>query len=182
MIKLLLLFNCLSLYPRDCTVDNIYNYSVATIEGTNISLNNFQGKKILLITLPITRNDNSVSLLHSLDSLYNLHSNSLVIIGTPSFEDGYNIDIKEDLKLWYRSILHQNIIITDGLYTRKSSGSRQDSLFTWLTDKTKNGHFDNDIIGPEQKFFVWHDGELTALMGSQSKIGGRTMNSLLQAE
>lgn len=161
-------------------VESIYTHSVISIEGVNKPLSAYQGKKILIMTLPIQQNASNDSLLHSLDSIRNIYSDSLVIIGVPSYEDGFTPSLKASLTQWYRTILHQDIIITDGLYSRKTSGTQQHPLFRWLTDKNKNGHFDKDVNGPRNKFFVWKDGELTGVVGAQTRIGGNTMHSLLQ--
>lgn len=90
--------------------------------------------------------------------------------------------MKDSLKQWYRSILSMDVIVTEGMYTRKTSGSQQHPLFKWLTDKSKNNHFDNDVTGPRDKFIVWSDGELTGVLGAQIRIGGSTLNSLLQEQ
>jgi glutathione peroxidase len=179
MLKLILIFSSFFLTGAVC-VESIYTNSVITIEGTNKPLTNYRGKKILVITLPIQQNSSNDSLLHSLDSLRSAYSGSLIIIAVPSYEDGYTATIKASLKQWYRSILSIDVIVTEGMYTRKSSGSQQHPLFKWLTDKTKNNHFDKDIGGPRNKFIVWTDGELIGVLGAQTKLGGSTVNELLQ--
>lgn len=179
MSKLLLIISCFFLMSSVC-VESIYTHSVTSIEGTNKPLNAYQGKKLLIVTLPIQQNPSSDSLLHSLDSIRMVYAGSLVIIGVPAYEDGYTAAMKESLKQWYRSILNMDIIVTEGLYTRKTSGSQQHPLFKWLTDKNRNDHFDEDVNGPKNKFIVWTTGELIAVLGPFTKIGGNTINALLQ--
>jgi len=162
--------------------ESIYTLSVTSIEGVNKPLNAYQGKKILLITLPVHRTNSNDSLLRSLDSLRNSYNGSLIIIGTPSYEDGYRDSLKNSLKQWYRSFLSMNIVVTKGMYTRKTSGNQQHILYRWLTDKSKNNHFDKDIYGPKEKFVVWTNGELVGVLGPYSKIGGSTLNNLLQGQ
>ena len=163
-------------------VESIYSHSVTTIEGVNKPLNAYQGKKIFIMTLPINRNSSNDSLLHSLDSLRNVFGSSLVIIATPSYEDGYSTAIKDSLKQWYRSKLSMDIIVTEGMYTRKTSGNQQHALFRWLTDKNRNDHFNKDVLGPKSKFIVWTDGELVGVLGAPVKIGSSTINNLLQSQ
>lgn len=163
-------------------IESIYSHSVISIEGVNKPLSAYQGKKILIVTLPIQQNASNDSLLHSLDSLQVSYADSIVIIGVPSYEDGYTSTIKTSLTQWYRSILNQAIVITEGLYTRKTSGSQQHPLFKWLTDRNKNGHFDKDVEGTRDKFFVWKDGELTGVLGAQTRIGSSTIRDLLEGQ
>jgi glutathione peroxidase len=161
---------------------SVYTYSVTTIEGINKPMSAYTNKKILVITLPIQQNSSNDSLLRSIDSIRAAYATTLQIIAVPSYEDGYTPALKNQLKQWYRSILGMNIIVTEGMRTRKTSGSQQHSLFKWLTKKEKNDHFDQDVAGPRHKFFVWTDGELTAAMVAQTRIGGTTMNTLLQGQ
>lgn len=168
------------LLPNTSWEETIYSHSITTIEGVNKPLAAYQGKKILIVTLPTQQNSSNDSLLHSIDSLQTVHDSSLVIIAVPSYEDGYTPAIKESLKQWYRSILNMDILVTEGFYTRRISGGQQHSLFKWLTNKIRNGHFDKDVEGPRSKFFVWTNGELVGVLGAPTRIGGSTMNSLLQ--
>jgi glutathione peroxidase len=161
-------------------VESIYSHSVISIEGVNKPLSAYQGKKLLIVTLPIQQNNSNDSLLHSLDSIRAVYAGSLVIIGVPAYEDGYTLSMKESLKQWYRSILSMDIIVTEGLYTRKTSGNQQHPLFKWFTDKNRNDHFDKDVTGPKNKFIVWTTGELLGVLGAQTKIGSSTINDLLQ--
>lgn len=179
MQKIIFIIFCFFLLSMTCT-ESIYTHSIVTIEGQIKTMADFQGKKILIITLPIQQNASNDSLLYSIDSLRAAHAGSLVVIAVPAFEDGYTPAIKEQLKNWYRTKLSTAIIITEGLYTRKTSGSQQHPLFQWLTDKNKNGKLNEDVLGERNKFFVWTDGELLAALGAQIKIGGSTMNSLIE--
>lgn len=179
MSRIILIISSLFLTSSICT-ESIYSNSVITIEGVNKSLNSYQGKKLLIVTLPLEQNPSSDSLLHSLDSLRLEYPNSLRIIGVPAYEDGYTPSMKEGLKQWYRTILDNQIIVTEGIYTRKTSGTQQHALFRWLTDKNRNNHFDYDVIGPGNKFFVWTTGELVGVLGTQTKIKSNTLHDLLQ--
>lgn len=179
MNKIILISTCFFLLSMTYT-ESIYTHAVTTIEGQNKSMADFQGKKILVITLPIQQNASNDSLLHSIDSLHTVYAGSLVVIGVPAYEDGYTPSIKEQLKNWYRSKMNASVIITEGLYARKTSGSQQHPLFQWLTDKNKNGSLDQDVSGAKNKFFVWTDGRLLAVLGAQVKIGGSTINNLIE--
>lgn len=161
-------------------VESVYTYSVKTIEGISKPLTNYQGKKILVITLPLQQNSSNDSLLHALDSLRAAHNGSLVIIAVPSYEDGYTPALKNSLKQWYRSKLSMAIIVTEGYITRKTSGNIQHSLFKWLTDKNRNNHFDRDVTGPGNKFIISTTGELIGVLGAQTRLGSSVMNNLLQ--
>lgn len=160
--------------------ESIYTHSVKSIEGVNKSLSNYQGKKLFIITLPTVQNASNDSLLTSIDSLRIAQGSSLQIIAVPSYEDGYTASNKTQLKNWYRTKLNTAILITEGLYTRKTSGTQQHNLFKWLTDKNKNGHLNKDVTGARCKFFVWTDGQLLGALAPQTKMNGVAMNNLFE--
>jgi glutathione peroxidase len=182
MKKLIIITISVFLISTAAFSQSVYTYSVISIEGASKPLNVYTGKKLLVITLPIQQNASGDSLLHSLDSIQAVYSNTLQIIAVPAYEDGYTTAIKTQLQQWYRSILGTSIIVTEGMYTRKTSGSQQHAFFKWLTDKDKNGFFNQDVAGPKHKFIVWGNGELTAALVAQTRIGGTTMNNLLQVQ
>jgi len=158
---------------------SIYDYNVPKIEGGNQSILASQGKKILIITLPVQQNIQADSLLYCLDTLAAARQTTSSVIAVPSYEDGYQPSQKEQLKNWYRSKLGSYISITDGLYTRKSSAGQHD-LFKWLTDIEKNGTFDMDVEGPGHKFFVRENGELYGSLVPETKMGGKAVQKTLQ--
>jgi glutathione peroxidase len=182
MTKLIITIAGIFLISATARSQSIYTYTVTSIEGTDKPLNTYSGKKLLVITLPIQQNASNDSLLQSLDSIRTTYTSTLQIIAVPAYEDGYTPAIKNQLKQWYRSILGMGIIVTEGMYTRKTSGSQQHVLFKWLTDKDKNGFFNQDVAGPRYKFIVWGNGELTAALVAQTRIGGTTMNNLLRGQ
>ena len=181
MIKLLIVALCFFV-PKTVSIETIYGLSINGIEGSVRSLSAYEGKKILIITLPTQQNAANNTLLKSLDSLQSAYSSSIAIIATPCYEDGFTLARKNELQQWYRSKLGQQIFITDGLYSRKTSGTQQHPLFRWLTDHNRNSHFDNDVTGPGSKFIVWADGELTGVLEPTTRLGGSVMHSLLQAQ
>ena len=163
-------------------VNTIHSYSVSQIEGGSQSLSAFQEKKILVITLPVTPGAAADTILYSLDTLALAHSASLKVIAVPAYEDGYTPAQKSQLIQWYRSKLNNNIIITDGMYTRKTSGAQQAPLFKWLTDVEENEVFDTDVEGPDFKFFANGGGQLFSVLSPQSKISGAAVQKTLRLQ
>ena len=158
---------------------NIYNYTIPKIEGGSQSTSTFQNKKILVINLPIQQSAAADSLLHDLDTLAAAHINTLKIIAVPAYEDGFNTNLKNQLQQWYGSKLGSYILVTDGLYTRRTSGTQQHNLFKWLTDVSKNEFFDIDVTGEGFKFYIDEDGELKGVLRPQTKVGSRSVQKTL---
>lgn len=156
--------------------------SVPKIEGGTQSLSAYNGKKILVITVPLLQTPAADSLLYSLDTLAAAHAQELKVIAVPSVEDGYTPSQKDALLEWYRSKLGANIIITDGLYTHRASGTQQHPLFRWLTDLTQNEAFGIDAAGPNYKFFIDGSGKLYAVLLPQTKMHGLSVQKVIQMQ
>lgn len=160
----------------------VYDFSVPKIEGGTQQLSAYTGKKILVITLPVVQNASADSMLYSLDTLATAHSSTLQVVAVPSYEDGFTPAQKSQLEQWYRNKLGTGIIVTDGLYTRKTSGTQQHPLFKWLTDDTQNDMFNIDVEGPGHTFFTKSNGQLYGELVPQLKIWGSAVQKTLNMQ
>ncbi len=158
----------------------IYDFSITRIEGGTVSLSSFAGKKLLVITLPIEQSATADSLLHSLDTLAAAHSADLAVVAVPTVEDGYSPSAKSELQNWYRSKLGNYVTVTDGMYSRKTSGVQQHPLFQWLTNSSGNGTFDIDCEGSGTKFFADEQGKLYSVLRPITRISGKSVQKVLQ--
>lgn len=170
------------LVPAFLISEGIYDYTVPSIEGGDKALSDYQGKRILIVTLPVSQTAAADSFLYSLDSLATSRASTLSIIGVPAIEDGYTAAQKTVLTSWYRSKLDSSILITEGLYTRKTSGTNQHPLFKWLTDVNMNEVFDMDVAGSGYKFFVRETGELYGVLGAGIKLSSNAINKTLNLQ
>lgn len=179
MKKQLIAFATGAIFTTLVLINTVYSYSVPKIEGGVQQLSTYQGKKILIVTLPVSRNASADSLLFSLDTLASARVTSLKVIAVPSYEDGFTNAQRAQLKQWYRSKLSSSILITDGLYTRSSSGNQQHPLFKWLTKLAENEAFDVDISSPGCKFFTNSSGRLYGVLKERSKMWGNAVQKTL---
>lgn len=158
---------------------NSFQFSVDKIEGGKDSLVHYQGMKVLIVTLPTSVSPVGDTLLISLDSLGRAREGQLKIIAVPSFEEGFSQVNREYLLQWYRSKLGAHIIITDGMYTRKTSGSLQHPLFKWMTDVAINKVFDIDAEAAGYKYFINAGGLLYGVLLPHSRAGGLAVTRTL---
>lgn len=135
---------------------SVYTLQLNDINGTPISLGSFQGKKILFCLIPLNASNNEIS---QIDSISKKYSNKIKIVGIPSIEDGYSDSSKQDIKNIYES-RNINILLTEGMYTKSSSGTNQSNLISWLTKKELNQRFNFSVNGIGQKFFIDSNGKL----------------------
>ena len=158
---------------------SFYDQQFTTIEEASISMSSYQGKKVMIIVLPVIQTDDASAYLKSIDSLCTKYKASISMIGIPSIQDGYIADSLESLKIWYRHNLSNLFVIAKAMYIKKGS-PQQNSLFKWLTDKNENQHFNEDAEGPGQKFFIDGQGELYGVFSSQKKLSEALISRMLQ--
>lgn len=140
---------------------SIYNFSIVTPDGNELSLNSFEGKKLMIVILPSTTTPEDTAMLLQLNSLNETYKDSVTMIGVPSYEDGFTDDDASYLLDFYQTMLGESFVITGGMHTRKVEG--QAELFSYLTNAELNGHFDEDVTGVGQKFFINSTGMLTGI-------------------
>lgn len=161
------------------SLNGIYDLSVVSMDGTTVPLSQFQGKKLLIIVLPVTRQASDIRLFQAVDSISWKYNTQISVIGIPSSENGYVADSLVSLKQFYSSLMGSQVLLAQGMYTNRNSGTRQNGLFAWLTDKSKNTHFDQEVKGPGHKFFIDQKGQLVAVFPPDIGLSDRMMQHLI---
>lgn len=180
MKKCLFLSLLIGLFYTSFSQQNVYGFSLPDIEGGSINLSGYTGKKLVFVTLPLVQSVSTDSALYAMDTLALAHQGGLKIIGVISIEDGYTTGQKTALLLWYRSKLGNHISITDGVYTRKTSGSQQHPLYKWLTSMSMNEVFDIDPDATGFKFFINTEGKLVGVLRPHSKMWGQSVQNTIR--
>lgn len=150
-----------------------------TLSGDSIKLSQYQGKKVMIIVLPVSHTAEDSIILVNVETTYQRYKDSVVFIGVPSYEDGYADSLSTDIKAWYRDTLHLTFAITKGMYTHNSSGSEQAFLFRWLTTENMNGHFGADITTHGQKFVLNEHGELHGVYSETTLLSTKLMGIIV---
>ena len=161
-------------------LSGLYNIEITTLDGENKSLKTLEGKKMMIVVLPVAKTAKDTLFLQNLEAFSKSVKDQLSVIGVPSIEDGFEKENTITLKKWYKSVLGDQVIITNGMHTRKASGSKQHPLFAWLTSKELNIHFDYEVNGPGQKYFINEKGELYAVYGPEVPVNGKSVRRMLQ--
>jgi len=139
---------------------SLYDYSITTPGGHLYSLNTYQGQKIVFIVMTSTQKSTDTSFIARLDSIAIAQKGNLKMIVVPSYEDGYVSDSAKTLLNWYGTSLDTSILLSQPLYTHKTSGAQQDSIFQFLTQAIMNVHFDDDVAGGGSMYFIDEQGTL----------------------
>ena len=141
----------------------IYEFTVPAVTGGTINLNDYKRKKILITN--IATGSPYASQLSSLETLYQRHKDSLIIIAVPSNSFGKeplnNQAIKEELNNKY----HAHYLVAAKSVV---SGATQLPLYKWLTTAAKNGVTDNPVNADFQKFLINNNGHLVGIFSSST--------------
>jgi glutathione peroxidase len=138
------------------TPNEIYHYSYKSIDdGKEVKLSTYRGKKILFVnTASLCGNTPQYA---KLQSLYSNYSNKLVIVGFPcnqfsSQEPGADSSIKTFCTSRYG--------VTFPLSTKIDvMGSKRDSVYVWLTEKSFNGVASTTVAWNFQKYLIDTNGK-----------------------
>jgi glutathione peroxidase len=134
----------------------IYDFTITGIDGNEIDLHRFKGKKMLLVN---TASECGFTPQYaSLQKLHELYKEKLVVIGFPSNNFGAQEpgDEKEIL-----SFCERNYGVTFPLTEKIDvTGANQHPLFKWLTKKELNGWNEKDPNWNFCKYLVDENGVL----------------------
>jgi hypothetical protein len=176
LLVLISLFFTVDLYCQT----NIYDLTLTTSDAQYHKMDEYQGRRIWISILPATHSAEDSAYLSRIDSIGLSKKGKFVTIVVPSYEEGYLKDSLNTLMQWYRLSLDSSIIITQPLYTHRSSGIQQNSLFDWLTHTEKNMHFDFEIKGAGSMFFINEQGVLYGVFGGEAKWSNRLLNHVMK--
>ncbi|MBY0244164.1 MAG: glutathione peroxidase [Sphingobacteriaceae bacterium] len=146
------------------TPKNIYSFSFKTIDGKEVKLSSFKGKKILIVN---TASKCGYTVQYEeLEKLHKQYGKNIVLIGFPSGDFGgqelaTNKEIKEFCSTKFK---------TSFLMAEKTSvkGASISNLFKYLTSQ-ENPDFNGDINWNFEKFLINEKGQLVHRFRSNVK-------------
>lgn len=159
-MKILMFFLCVFTFTitqsQNTMSKNIYDYSFTSLEGEEISLADFKGKKMLLVNT--ASKCGFTPQYKELESLYQQYKDRLIIIGFPANnfrnqEPGTNEDIA--------AFCERNYGVTFPMSEKTTVvGENQDPIYRWLTSKAYNGKKDSTVKWNFQKYLIDENGNL----------------------
>ena len=154
----IILFSSMALNAQDT---NFYSFTVKTIDGEEISLSQFKGKKVLVVN--VASKCGHTPQYEDLQKLYEEYGgDDFTIIGFPANnflrqEPGTNEEIKEFCTINYG--------VTFPMMAKISvKGKNIHPLYEWLTKEENNGVMDAKVSWNFQKFMIDENGELVDMV------------------
>ena len=157
---------------------SVYNISFKDIQGNQVTLQSFSGKKMLIAVLDAAHPDEMF--LKKLDTLYRNNSSTLQVIAVPVSDFGRAISHKKLTALYNR--LQLGFILSQTAKGKKANGAQQHPALYWLTHSISNTHFDNDVEEPGQLFVISETGDLFAVMNSKASPTSAAMARVISRQ
>ena len=167
-ISLVLIMGLFSMFTKAQDVvepvESIYDLSIKSIDGEDINLSAYKGKKLLLVN--VASKCGFTKQYKDLQALHEKHGKDVVIIGFPCNQfGGQEPGSHEEIKAFCEKNYGVEFLITEKVDVK---GGDQHAIFSWLTSKAKNGQSDNSIKWNFHKFLVDEQGRLISMYGSMT--------------
>tara|TARA_Y100001980_G_C14531908_1_gene307974 strand:- start:743 stop:1345 length:603 start_codon:yes stop_codon:yes gene_type:complete len=156
--------------------DSFYDLNITDINGENIHLSKFKGKKVMIVN--VASRCGYTSQYKGLQELYKNHQEELEIIAIPcndfgSQESGSNSDIRNFCETRY------GVSFTMGSKQNIKS-SPISSIYKWLSDPKQNGWNSNLPSWNFCKYIINEEGQLTHFLRSSFSPNGEDMKSIIK--
>ncbi|WP_432710959.1 glutathione peroxidase [Pedobacter sp.] len=134
---------------------NIYDFTIKTIDGKNVKLSQFKGKKILLVN---TASKCGFTVQYEeLEKLHKQYGNKVVLIGFPAGNfGGQELASNDEIKEFCKKNFGVTFLMSEKVSVK---GSDINPLFKYLTTE-QNPDFTGDIKWNFEKFLVNENGKL----------------------
>jgi glutathione peroxidase len=155
-------------------VSSFYTLQFQDTNGNTISMNTFQGKKVLIVN--IATDCNRKDQIAGLQSLQQQYHDSLVVIVFPSNSFGHESKSDSAIKDFCESNYHTTFIIA-----AKDTvlGTGIHPVFNWLSNISENNSMNAPVAGDFQKFLIDKNGKLVAIMSPKLYPTDSTVKSAI---
>jgi glutathione peroxidase len=157
-----------SLFSLICFFSNaqsIHSFTVKGIDGKNISLSSFKGKKIMVVNT--ASKCGYTPQYEGLEKVYEQYKDKLVIIGFPCNQfGGQEPGSSEEIVTFCKKNYGVTFPLAEKIDVK---GDDIAPIYKWLTEKQKNGVLDATISWNFNKFLLDENGKMLAYFPSKVK-------------
>lgn len=159
--------------------NSIYNLKYTSIEGSEINMVRFKGKKILLVNIA-SESPYAAKQLPELEVLQSQFKDSLSVIAFPSNDFGHEPRSNEEIKQLMYLTYHVSFALAQKSIVRDSLPATH-PLYHWLQHKSENGVTSVRINEDFRKILIDGDGNIIGVFaGSTNPLASSIINSINQ--
>lgn len=153
-----------------------YSIKINSLEGKEINLENYKGKKILVVNT--ASECGFTPQYEDLQKLHETYGEKVVIIGTPCNQfGGQEPGDASSIKNFCQKNYSVSFLMTEKLDVK---GSNQHALYEWLTKKSVNCVLDSEVGWNFNKFLINEEGNLLAYFPSTTDPMSSDITSLIE--
>ncbi|WP_407524602.1 hypothetical protein PDL71_01915 [Lacibacter sp. MH-610] len=157
------------------TAVSIYTLSVPAISTGAINFQNYQGKKILLVN--IATSGSNLEQLTELEQFYQLHKDSVVVIGFPSNSFGNTTQTNTGIKQFLDSYG-----ITFPIAAKSDVDDvNANTVYKWLANAADNGSHEVEITEDFQKVLIGKTGKIKGVFSAALHLQSQFISNALRA-
>jgi glutathione peroxidase len=135
---------------------DIYKININSLQNKAIDLSEYKNKYILFVN--VASKCGFTSQYKNLEELYKMHTNKLMIIGSPCNQFGsQEPGTSEDIEAFCKVNFGVTFLMTEKIQVK---GTEQHPLYAWLTDKKLNDTKSSSVKWNFQKYLVSPEGKL----------------------
>jgi len=135
---------------------DIYKININSLQNKAIDLSEYKNKYILFVN--VASKCGFTSQYKELEELYKMHTNNLMIIGSPCNQFGsQEPGTSEDIEAFCKVNFGVTFLMTEKIQVK---GTEQHPLYAWLTDKKLNDTKSSSVKWNFQKYLVSPEGKL----------------------
>jgi glutathione peroxidase len=155
---------------------SIHSFTVKSIDGKNLNLASFKGKKILIVNT--ASKCGYTPQYEGLEKVYEQYKDKLVIIGFPCNQfGGQEAGTNEEIADFCKKNYGVSFPLADKIDVK---GDNAAPIYQWLTQKSKNGILDASISWNFNKFLIDENGKMMAYFPSNVKPDSESILSYLK--
>jgi len=155
---------------------SIHSFTVKSIDGKNLNLASFKGKKILIVNT--ASKCGYTPQYEGLEKVYEQYKDKLVIIGFPCNQfGGQEAGTNEEISAFCKKNYGVSFPLADKIDVK---GDNAAPIYQWLTQKSKNGILDASISWNFNKFLIDENGKMIAYFPSNVKPDSESILSYLK--
>lgn len=143
---------------------SIHNISIGGINGKELQLDQFKGKKLLIVN--VASACGFTSQYEQLEELYRHYQDKFVILGCPCNDFGrQEPGDEEEIQSFCKTMFDVSFPLTKKINIRSTPVH---PLYEWLTRKDRNGVSDNEVSWNFQKYAISPQGEWQQLFSVET--------------
>ena len=155
--------------------ESLYSYQIKSLEGEEIKLDEFKGKKILFVN--VASECGFTPQYKGLQELHSTYGDKLVVIGLPCNQfGGQEPGESKEIKAFCEKNYGVDFLITEKIEVK---GDRMHNIYKWLTQKSINNKIDSSVKWNFQKYLVDENGNLIDVFYSITKPMSNKITSLI---